>query len=87
MPRLELKGQVMTKKLEELRRLVNKLTAKYGSRDDAIIRLQRELDALEAFESMHPSSYYLSAPHYDFRTRAKRLYLASENRTPNDLSH
>jgi len=75
----------MSKKLEKLRQLVNKLTYRYGPQDVEIVRLQAELEALEAFESVHPTSRYPAAPHFDFRTRAKRLYSANAN--PASLSH
>ena len=67
----------MSKKLDELRRLVNKLTNRYGAQDEAVIQLQSELDAVEAYEFRFSAPRYLSSHSYEFRTRAKRMYYAS----------
>ena len=44
----------MEKKLEKLRRLVQKLGARYGKDDADVIRLQEELNALQAMKPATP---------------------------------
>ena len=66
---------IMSKKVDKLRRLVAKLSARYGDGDADVLRLQSDLDALEvltgARQAKEPGGNKKS---FDFRSASRRLY-------------
>lgn len=71
----------MGKKAEKLRRIVNKLSHRYGTDDPDVQRLQSELDVLDAFDFRYPDKFDAKSRVHEFRTSARQLYYASADRT------
>lgn len=71
----------MGKKAEKLRRIVNKLSHRYGADDTDVQRLQMELDALDAFDFRYPDKFAAKSRGPEFRTSARQLYYADAERS------
>ena len=70
----------MARNMDNLNRLITKLTAKYGAEDSDVVRLQAQLDELK---SQMPQKIERQARHErqysEFRSEArKNFYLASK---------
>lgn len=63
----------MSKKLEKLDRLVNKLRTRYGASDPDVIRLNEELGALKAFEKFDRSGADMHWRATDFQTPGRKI--------------
>lgn len=63
----------MSKKLEKLDRLVNKLMTRYGSEDADVKRLKDELGALKAFERFDRWSNEKHWRSTDFQTPGQKI--------------
>jgi hypothetical protein len=74
---LNLGVHTMGKKTEKLRRVVNKLTNKYGPKDADVLRLQSELNVLESLESHRPERRSYKTADFKFQTPAKQLFFRS----------
>ncbi|APW42475.1 hypothetical protein [Rhodoferax saidenbachensis] len=73
----------MGKKTEKLRRVVAKLSDRYGAEDQDVLRLGLELKVLESLEVARPERRAYKAQELMFQTPAKQLYFASMS----DLTH
>jgi hypothetical protein len=69
----------MSKKTEKLRQVVKKLSARYGSGDADVQRLQIELDVLIALESQRSGNVTRYLQEAKFQSPAKQLYFASQS--------
>lgn len=67
----------MGKKIEKLRRVVNKLSNRYGADDIDVQRLQSELEVLLALEQRRPERRSYKVADFKFQTPAKQLFLNS----------
>lgn len=67
----------MGKKTEKLRRVVQKLSERYGVDDESVQRLQSELTVLESLEVARPERRSYKPQEFKFQTPAKQLYFAS----------
>jgi hypothetical protein len=68
----------MTKKLDNLRKIVSKLKARYGEHDGDVRRLQLELDQLEACEEPNGLERRTKAhSQYIFQSVVKEYFHAS----------
>ena len=67
----------MGKKTEKLKRVVQKLSKRYGVDDENVQRLQAELIFLESLEVSRPERRTYGAQHFSFQTPAKQLYFAA----------
>jgi hypothetical protein len=73
----------MGKKIDRLRRVVKKLGERYGAQDEDVLRLQRELDALEAVaEAPREERRRVQLCRYTFGSRARQHYEASKQQGP-----
>jgi hypothetical protein len=69
----------MSKKLDKLRRLVQKLGDRYGKEDGDVLHLQQELDALETLgEAQVEERRKQQTCRYTFGSIAKRHFLDSK---------
>jgi len=67
----------MKKKTEKLHRLIQKLSARYGDKDEDVLRLQIELDALVKMEKAAGEAKSAALLASKGPTPAKLLYLES----------
>jgi hypothetical protein len=72
----------MSKKLEKLKRVVSKLSARYGPQDPDVQRIQAELVLLSELETNHPELAAKKAAKYAFQSSARQLYIASTKAAP-----
>ena len=63
----------MSKKLEKLERLVNKLQTRYGASDPDVARLSEEVGALRAFELHERTGLDKRWRSTDFQTPARKI--------------
>jgi hypothetical protein len=71
----------MGKKSEKLRRVVKKLSDRYGVDDESVLRLQSELSVLELLEAAPPERRKYKTQELKFQSPAKQLFLASSANT------
>ncbi len=67
----------MKKKTEKLRRIVDKLSERYGANDEDVARLQMELQLLESLEVPRTERRSYKPQEFKFQTPAKQLYFAA----------
>ena len=67
----------MGRKTEKLRRVVEKLSKRYGAHDESVQHLQSELVALESLEAGRPERRSYKTSEFKFQTPAKQLFFAS----------
>jgi len=67
----------MGKKTEKLRRVVRKLSDRYGAEDESVRRLQSELAVLEALEAPPLERRSYKTQDIKFQTPAKQLFFAT----------
>jgi hypothetical protein len=72
----------MSKKMEKLKRVVSKLSARYGADDPDVQRIQVELALLSELETKHPELSSKKAAKYAFQSSARQLYIASGKTAP-----
>jgi hypothetical protein len=65
----------MKKKIERLHRLVQKLSAKYGKKDEDVLRLRAELETLVKMEKIGGEVEFAPMDVSTGQSRAKVLYL------------
>ena len=75
----------MGKKAEKLRRMVNKMAIRYGADDPDVLRLQSELDALDAFDFRYPEKFEAKARGREFRTSARQLFYANASKSTQSI--
>lgn len=73
----------MGKKTGKLRRVVTKLSERYGPEDEDVVRLQSELQVLESLEVRRPERRSYKPQEFKFQTPAKQLYFADSG----DIKH
>lgn len=67
----------MRKKIEKIRRVVAKLSDRYGADDQDVLRLQLELGVLESLQVERLERRTYKPQELKFQTPAKQLYLAA----------
>ncbi len=72
----------MSKKMEKLKRIVSKLSARYGADDPDVHRIQSEMMLLSEMETKHPELSAKKAAKYSFQSSARQLYMATGKTAP-----
>jgi hypothetical protein len=72
----------MSKKMEKLKRIVSKLSARYGAEDPDVQRIEAELVLLSELESNHPELSANKAAKYSFQSSARQLFIAEGKNAP-----
>lgn len=68
----------MNMKNEQIRKLIRKLSLRYGEQDQDVQRLVAELHVMESFEFRYPEKLAVLVRSLEFRTRAKQRYLVAQ---------